>query len=376
MLPDDDPRKWMYRPHTRAKHAVLRRYMKAWLAIFGRAAHRSHLRARVVIVDAFAGRGRYESGEPGSPLILRELAARSFADRDIDQADLVLIEANPDNHNRLSEEVTALAEIPGLNVHLLDRSEFAIAADSVLSGLRRTPRPSFWFIDPFGFAGVPLTVIGQIMALPHAEAFINFMARDINRFLEEHYHTAAIREMFGLSDEQYAGFIRSVINSDTRVASLREAYEERLRAAGNCRFIWSYRVAEASADDTVYYLLHASNHIKAFREMKDATHAESASGQFAYLGRDDFGAKSQLPLFEHDPAALQTGLLEVFAGRTISFDELCDAAYPNPRLFRYVESDFRRALHTLVAEAKITKIAVTTKTPRGLAGKDELKFPR
>ena len=65
--------------------------------------------------------------------------------------------------------------------------------------------------------GVPLTIVQDILARPQAEVFITFMARDLNRFLEVPTHMVA-------------------------------------------------------AADTVYYLMHGSNHIKAFREMKDATY--------------------------------------------------------------------------------------------------------
>jgi len=376
MLFDDDPEKWIYRPHTRAKHAVLRRYMKAWLAILGKGAHRSDRVAEVVIVDAFAGRGRYESGEPGSPLIFREVAARAITDGDVDHVDLFLIEANPANYAMLAQEVAGLDGIAGLQVKLLDRGEFDSVSRPVLADLNARRRPSFWFIDPFGFAGVPLSVVRRIMALPQAEAFINFMARDINRFVEEPHHATAIHEMFGLSDDEHPNFVRSVANSHTRVPFLREAYEARLRAAGNSKFTWSYRVAEGGAADTVYYLIHASNHIKAFREMKDATHEESAPRQFAYLGRDDFGTKSQLPLFDDDQSRLRASLLEVFDGRNVCFDDLCDEAYPDRRFFRYVEPDFRQALLALIAEGKVTKHSVTTKTAQGLSGKDRIEFPR
>ena len=79
MLSDDDARKWAYPPHTRAKHAILIRYMKAWLPILGT------LSKQLVIVDAFAGRGRYTTEDLGSPLLLRDIAGRVASDRRVDE---------------------------------------------------------------------------------------------------------------------------------------------------------------------------------------------------------------------------------------------------------------------------------------------------
>src|SRR6266540_7518498 len=74
VLSDDDPQKWDYRIHTRAKHGILSRYIKAWLAILSYDARRSGRPAHLTIVDGFAGRGRYNEGEEGSPVIFRRVA--------------------------------------------------------------------------------------------------------------------------------------------------------------------------------------------------------------------------------------------------------------------------------------------------------------
>src|SRR5437870_263200 len=54
---------WPIEPHTLAKHRILRRYLDAWLPIMAR------WNPRIVIIDGFAGPGRYLGGEEGSPLI-------------------------------------------------------------------------------------------------------------------------------------------------------------------------------------------------------------------------------------------------------------------------------------------------------------------
>ena len=51
------------RPQTEVKHDILESYLRPWAKIVG-----THFR-RAYYVDAFAGTGKYESGEEGSPVI-------------------------------------------------------------------------------------------------------------------------------------------------------------------------------------------------------------------------------------------------------------------------------------------------------------------
>ncbi|MGD8149309.1 three-Cys-motif partner protein TcmP [Ornithinimicrobium sp. Y1694] len=62
---DNLPTVWNRPPHTKAKHDILTRYLGAWFGIFGR----SRYHQKVNILDGFAGPGRYDDDEPGSPVL-------------------------------------------------------------------------------------------------------------------------------------------------------------------------------------------------------------------------------------------------------------------------------------------------------------------
>ena len=57
---------WAYRPHTEAEHRVLHGYLQARLPIMGQSAGYPEL----VMIDGFAGPGRYEGNKKGSPLLM------------------------------------------------------------------------------------------------------------------------------------------------------------------------------------------------------------------------------------------------------------------------------------------------------------------
>src|ERR1700739_174770 len=74
-----DPVLWPLDDHTRAKHRVLRAYLDAWIPVMGQQALKVRPAGvqppRLLLVDGFAGPGRYETGEPGSPLIMLDALA-------------------------------------------------------------------------------------------------------------------------------------------------------------------------------------------------------------------------------------------------------------------------------------------------------------
>ncbi len=59
-----------FRGHTLLKHGVLHRYVKAWIQILKK-------RHKIIwILDGFAGPGKDEAGNLGSPLLLARIAAQ------------------------------------------------------------------------------------------------------------------------------------------------------------------------------------------------------------------------------------------------------------------------------------------------------------
>src|SRR5690349_18249206 len=93
---------WELKPHTKAKHLILKVYLQAWLPIMG-----SH-HGRILLIDGFAGRGRYRGGEEGSPLIiLRTLVEHPQFQTNSNREVLVLfIERRAKNAEALRHELT------------------------------------------------------------------------------------------------------------------------------------------------------------------------------------------------------------------------------------------------------------------------------
>jgi len=225
----------------------------------------------------------------------------------------------------------------------------------------------------------------EILRPPRSEVFITFMVREANRFLETPQHQPHIASTLGLDAQAYTRAISKVRSSGRAAQALRELYERRLREDGGAQYVWTFRVAQAGEGDTIYYMMHASTHPKAFREMKKATF-DVGGWRHAFLGEDDVAVTGQreLPMMDAvnaDIPLLKQRLLDVFADQELAYDpgpghrNLLNEACPDPRFFKWVDKHFHDALLQLVVEGLVTKTAVTTRGKRGLSGEDRIRFP-
>lgn len=92
-----------YGPHTAAKHRMLRGYLDAWLPILGQS---QTGRRPLVLIDGFAGPGRYDNGRQGSPLVMLDAyLEHEHRDRIASVPHFVFIEKNHAFVSHLRAEV-------------------------------------------------------------------------------------------------------------------------------------------------------------------------------------------------------------------------------------------------------------------------------
>jgi three-Cys-motif partner protein len=126
-------------PQAVLKHGVLTRYAHYFAGRAGSATG-----GRVAFVDGYAGEGRYEDGNPGSPLLLASQANRvESLGRDVK---LAFVEQDDARRLRLNETLQENKVVPD---QLLGGS-FEEVVDTLLN--RYKDRAVLLFIDPFGLA--------------------------------------------------------------------------------------------------------------------------------------------------------------------------------------------------------------------------------
>ncbi|MHA6627712.1 three-Cys-motif partner protein TcmP [Pseudonocardia sichuanensis] len=160
------------------KHAILARYVVPFAAKTGSTSTGN----RVVLVDGYAGAGRYEDGEPGSPALIAE-AARTPALRGR-LVECFFVEKDAPTYQSLCQVLTEVNN-GGSLVWEARRGNVADHLDELLA--RAEGVPLFLFLDPFGL-GLPFDVIVDIFArrprgqhVPATEVLFRFDANAIRR---------------------------------------------------------------------------------------------------------------------------------------------------------------------------------------------------
>jgi len=365
MLKDSAPQKWEYREHTRVKHELLQKYLVAWIRILGKF-HR-----KVLFFDGFAGRGEYtnDSGKVvalGSPLIalecangLLEYCKEKKRPPYFEKFVCIAIEKDGKNFKNLESVVKREEKKYSFKDKLhtiLVNDEFASVINSILKKVEAKIAPSFFFIDPFGFNGVPFETIKSILSLPRTEIFFTFMTRDINRFLavasiekvlDELYPTSEWRDVYKIKDWH------------KRDQALKDLYIKSLLEDAGVKYVWPFRVCMHQKYQTLYYLIHATNYFDGLKIMKDIMYRQGASGLFAYLGPEESKYIGQMKLFKDDLTSLKEFLRGLFGGRTKTFRDILEKTYVHTQ---FVRSHCRDALLELEEE---DKIRIEEKGPRG-----------
>lgn len=281
---------WELDPHTTAKHEILRRYLAAWFPILGT------YHSRIVYIDGFSGPGRYKNGEPGSPLIALDVALnhrRSTAGKIV----FWFIEERDDRLAHLKQELAAV-RVPAHFKVTAESGRFHEKFGSVLGSIeadKNVLAPTFAFIDPFGFSGIPFSLIERLLGHKRCEAFITFMVDAINRFLE-HPEDKVVRHIV----EAFGGHeaVKIAKGPGDRIVKLRELYQSKLSTVA--KYVRFFEMRDRQ-DRTQYYLFFATNSDKGHVKMKEAMWKVDPDGDFHFSDATNPG---QLVLFEADPTSV------------------------------------------------------------------------
>lgn len=334
---------WRIKPHTRAKHALLEQYLKGWYAIIGAR------EKRAVFLDGFAGRGVYDDGSDGSPMIaLRTLLGHSsFARLSGCRFVFLFVEKDEANYASLRREVEQLEPFPA-NVRVEPiRSTFdgfAARLTDQLAEAKKQLAPTFAFIDPFGFTGFPMATIGELLSFRKCEVFVNFMADHVNRFAETPGQRDTMDSLFGCRD------YREVSQHPDRREFLADLYKRQLQEVAGFKFVSRFEMRRET-ERTAYYLLHGTNHLLGVEKMKAAMWNVDPGGGSCFSDRFD-GQVVLLSGANADFGPLRRGMCQHFAGQTVTPTDV--------KRYTLVETPYgpshwnQLALKPLEAEGRIT----------------------
>jgi len=246
---------------SRIKHSILGSYLSLLLGKLGRPGE------HVFYVDGFAGQGRYENGEDGSPLIAAKLAANPVQSSRRDVLRCINVEENPDTYANLLEATRPYAE-KGIVTNLLGTFEDHLPA--ILKEIKS--HPTFFFIDPFGTESAEISTLQSIARRgSKTEALVRYddtrvkrliaWAKNNWRCLEERHRKTAEAFFARVGKLTSDTGIEAFINDDP---SAREAlisgYISEVKRRKAFRFGIHYPVRNPNTGGHHYYLAHFCDH--------------------------------------------------------------------------------------------------------------------
>jgi three-Cys-motif partner protein len=316
----DDNSKWDIPEHTRAKHQLLDRYLGGWYPIL------SKWNSRVLYIDGFAGRGRYNDGSEGSPLVAlrRLLDHRHLPAMQSTEFVFLFIEHNKSNAESLEAEIDGLktrySPWPSNILVSVRHSTFEDAMQSIVSLLREQKKllaPAFVFVDPFGWTKFPMSLLGELMQNPKSEIFVNFMAGHVMRFADWDQQGQQIEELFGIPQ---AEVMKDYVEGTNRVEYLRDVYVRELSRRAKFPYMQSFAMINHTGNVS-YYLVHGTKDRLGVKKMKEAMWHVDPVGDYTFSDR----LAGQDVLFsDPDYRPLDKELLTHYAGRfCVTVDEMC-----------------------------------------------------
>ncbi|MGZ8285717.1 MAG: three-Cys-motif partner protein TcmP [Allosphingosinicella sp.] len=324
---------WNIEPHTQAKLDILRRYLQAWFPILSMGRH-----PRVVYIDGFAGPGRYEGGEEGSPLIaLRAVLNQPLA---LGAAlEFHFVEADPEVRLHLESELDEWAPLlrgrPRVSVEI-HGTEFAAAYPAITKRLGSSDNvvPTFALIDPFGWTGVPFSIVSELLGRGSTEVVFNFMHEEINRFLAHSDQPENFDALFGVSTWREC----LPLKGHRRTYALHDLYQNQLRT--RCRYVRSFTMVNRSKR-VDYFLFFGTNSLKGLERMKDSMWKVAPTGDFCFSDATD---PEELTLFGSEPdlRVLAESMRQHHRGEFVLVDELYKWALTDtPFLAKHVRETLR-----------------------------------
>jgi three-Cys-motif partner protein len=232
---------------------------------------------RIIFIDGFAGPGRYSGGEEGSPIIaLKALLEHRYFKQPQREREVVLLFIEQDQARtaalqREVDEFKKAQAIPDWVKTDVRHGEFAPVMTELLDKVAKEGHrlaPTFVFIDPFGFAGVPMRVIARIVENPSCECLITFMYESVNRFLS--HSDPAIQahfdELFGTPEWKDVAAERDPEKRRDRIVVL---YRRQLMEVARLPYVRTFEMIN-EGNRAEYFLYFGTRNQIGFSKMKES----------------------------------------------------------------------------------------------------------
>jgi three-Cys-motif partner protein len=304
------------------KSTIVKQYFWAWAKVMLPVVSKKP-EGRLAYVDLFAGPGIYADGTKSTPIMVLETVVGNA------QMSHRLVTIFNDGYSGNAESLhNAILSMP--NIDLLNYpprvGSFEVGHEiaELLAEMKLVP--TFLFVDPWGYKGVSLNLIGSVLKNWGSDCVVFFNYNRINMALNNESVELHVNDLFGRSRADELRRLVVGLSPSQREATVVEQFALALGDIG-AEYVLPFCFKDERGARTSHHLILATKHQLGYRIMKEimAKHStESSQG---------------VPSFEYCPATtmnpllfelnrpledLEQMLLEKFSGQTLTFKQIYD----------------------------------------------------
>lgn len=349
---------------TEIKASIVSKYFGAWQNVIGGRAN------RIVYADLFAGPGRFKDGTESTPLLVLKRAINT--PRLSNKLVAVFCDVNAPTCRQLQHEIDALPGIERLQTRPVVQCRSAdVSTWEVIEELAGRKAPTLVFLDPWGYAGLTMDLIGRSIAGWGCECIFFFNYSVVSRHLAN--PTIEPGELDRLFGGKHAAAVRAAtegLSGESRRNQVLEALRLAIRSQGG-GYVRDFNFLNR------HFIIHVTKHVSGHEIMKRV---------MAGYGRDVYG----VPIYRylrHTPQAQEglwsrTGVPELaddlalhYSGERITFGELFARHHPGTP---YIPPNYRHTLLSMERQKRVSLEWPTTKKrrPDTLPDGVTITFPR
>lgn len=343
---------WEYEEQTKVKHFVLQEYFDKWVKILGKW-------NGLNFIDGYGGCGVYIENDKifwGSPILAAETIERNRENL-CRKVNLIIIEEDRENVENL-QKIFKYKNLK-LNPYIIE-GEFDTTINNILDEVKNQLRPTFFFIDPYGFK-ISYETLKRIMSIPKSEIFLNFMFTQLNRFLIDELEYT-LSKLFGCEEWRDC----TNFEGHERENKIVELYRKQLKKIS--KFVFNYRMSFPTKARTYYYLYHMTNHQLGCSLMKSCF-AKYNYGLVEYRGL----RKDEPTFFDSEGykiSEMKCNIMNKYSRQKKSYNEIISE---NIDEIPFLEKEIKISLKELESENKINVDRIESKKS-GIKGNDIIIF--
>jgi three-Cys-motif partner protein len=272
-------------------------------------------------------------------------------------------DANPAYVASLQDAANRLPGITSLK-HAPQFSNAVIDEDAVEAFKQVQMVPTLAFLDPVGYRGLSLELVGSLLKDWGCECIMFFNYNRINMGLADLEVEHRMNLLFGKERAARLRTRLAPLSPSQRELTIVEEISQAIREQG-IRYVLPFRFKNDAGSRTSHYLIFMSKSYRGYQIMKNVMASESSQqndgvASFEYCladSRQPFLFKLSRPL-----QLLEGDLLESFAGKTLTMGQIFEMHNIDTP---YVEKNYKEALRNLEERGEIIVDPPATKRRKG-----------